>query len=174
MVATALIGIANFAIYMATIDYMVAAYGPRAASATGGNGFCRDFLAGVAALYARPLYSNIMPGTKWQLPIPSFILGGIAILLCIPVYVFYIWGAWFRMRSPYASELQKKRDEKEKKRQEAVRDSREGSPWVSRVVSRRASLDKVRPGAGKVGKKQPPSPKVAERDGSVSTASFHA
>ena len=69
-ICSALVGIANFAIYMATIDYMIAAYGPLAASATGSNGFCRDFLAGIAALYARPLYSNILPGTKWQMAIP--------------------------------------------------------------------------------------------------------
>lgn len=30
------------------------AYGPYAASATGGNGFARDFLAGIAALYSVP------------------------------------------------------------------------------------------------------------------------
>ena len=46
-----MIGIANFAIYGATIDYLIASYGPYSASATGGNGFCRDFLAGIAALY---------------------------------------------------------------------------------------------------------------------------
>ena len=39
---------------MATIDYMIAAYGPYSASATGGNGFARDFLAGVAAMYSVP------------------------------------------------------------------------------------------------------------------------
>jgi hypothetical protein len=39
---------------MATIDYMIAAYGPYAASATGGNGFARDFLAGIAAMYSAP------------------------------------------------------------------------------------------------------------------------
>jgi hypothetical protein len=39
---------------MATIDYMIAAYGPYAASATGGNGFARDFLAGIAAMYSVP------------------------------------------------------------------------------------------------------------------------
>lgn len=54
LIFSALVGIANYAIYMATIDYMVAAYGPYAASATGGNGFARDFLAGIAALYATP------------------------------------------------------------------------------------------------------------------------
>lgn len=54
MIASALIGIANYCIYMATIDYMVAAYGPYAASATGGNALARDFLAGVAAMYATP------------------------------------------------------------------------------------------------------------------------
>lgn len=41
------IGIANFTIYASTIDYMVAAYGFYAASATGGNGFSRDLLAGI-------------------------------------------------------------------------------------------------------------------------------
>jgi len=44
----------QFAIYMATIDYMIAAYGPYSASATGGNGFARDFLAGIAAMYSVP------------------------------------------------------------------------------------------------------------------------
>lgn len=172
MFAIALIGIANFAIYMATIDYMVAAYGPRAASATGGNGFCRDLLAGIAALYARPLYSNILPGTKWQLSVPSFILTGIAILLCIPVYVFYIWGAWFRLRSPYASELAKERDEKKGAREEAIKESREGTPATSRIGSRmgsrRASLNDVRA----EGNKEPPSPSVMEEEKEGS--SFHA
>ncbi|RYO80229.1 hypothetical protein DL764_009920 [Monosporascus ibericus] len=47
MFGSAIIGIANYAIYMATIDYMICAYGPYSASATGGNGWARDFLAGV-------------------------------------------------------------------------------------------------------------------------------
>jgi hypothetical protein len=44
---------------MATIDYMIASYGPYSASATGGNGFARDFLAGIAAMYSVP--------SKWYL-----------------------------------------------------------------------------------------------------------
>lgn len=44
----------KYAIYMATVDYMIASYGPYAASATGGNGFARDFLAGIAAMYSLP------------------------------------------------------------------------------------------------------------------------
>lgn len=44
----------KYAIYMATIDYMIASYGPYAAYATGGNGFARDFLAGIAAMYSMP------------------------------------------------------------------------------------------------------------------------
>lgn len=59
LIFSAFVGVANYAIYMATIDYMVAAYGPYAASATGGNGFARDFLAGIAALYATPRKSFI-------------------------------------------------------------------------------------------------------------------
>jgi hypothetical protein len=46
---------------------MIAAYGPYAASATGGNGLARDFLAGIAAMYATPCMSTLssashMPG----------------------------------------------------------------------------------------------------------------
>lgn len=46
--------LSQYAIYMATIDYMIASYGPYSASATGGNGLARDFLAGIAAMYATP------------------------------------------------------------------------------------------------------------------------
>lgn len=52
LVFAVLIGAANMAIYYATIDYMVAAYGGKySASATGGNGFSRDLLAGLCAFY---------------------------------------------------------------------------------------------------------------------------
>ena len=144
-----LVGIANFAIYMATIDYMVAAYGEFSASATGGNGFCRDFLAGIAALYATPFYSNIKKGTKWQLVIPTHILAGIAVLVAIPVYVFYAYGERIRQKSPYASKLEKKREAVEAEQIAVVEeyDSRRQTPVQSRVgsrvQSRRASLEMV-------------------------------
>lgn len=50
---------------MATIDYMVAAYGPYSASATGGNALARDFLAGVAALYSTPSKLSIVTLPTW-------------------------------------------------------------------------------------------------------------
>lgn len=59
MIFAAVVGIANYAIYMATIDYMIAAYGPYSASATGGNGWARDFLAGALTLPATPFFENI-------------------------------------------------------------------------------------------------------------------
>lgn len=49
-----LLTVLQFSIYMATIDYMVASYGPYSASATGGNALARDVLAGIAAMYAIP------------------------------------------------------------------------------------------------------------------------
>jgi MFS family permease len=58
MVFAAIIGIANYSIYMATIDYMICAYGPYSASATGGNGWSRDFLAGVLTIPATPFFSS--------------------------------------------------------------------------------------------------------------------
>lgn len=58
MVFSAIIGIANYSIYMATIDYMICAYGPYSASATGGNGWSRDFLAGVLTIPATPFFTS--------------------------------------------------------------------------------------------------------------------
>lgn len=111
LIFVCMIGIANLAIYQATCDYMVAAYGEYSASATGGNGFCRDVLAGIAALYATPFYTKIRPGTKWQLPIPSFILAVISVPLAVAPYVFYFKGEWFRNRSKWASQIAEKRAE---------------------------------------------------------------
>lgn len=54
LIFTAIVGVANYSVYKSSIDYMIAAYGVYAASATGGNDLARDFLAGIAALYAHP------------------------------------------------------------------------------------------------------------------------
>ena len=59
MIFAAMLGIANYAIYMATIDYMVCAYGPYSASATGGNGFARDLLAGILTIPATPFFTSV-------------------------------------------------------------------------------------------------------------------
>jgi MFS family permease len=61
MVFAAIVGIANYSIYMATIDYMICAYGPYSASATGGNGWSRDFLAGVLTIPATPFFESKQP-----------------------------------------------------------------------------------------------------------------
>ena len=103
-----LIVMANFAIYGATIDYMVAAYGPYAASATGGNGFARDLLAGLAALYAGPFFHYF--GKPNNLRVPSTILAGLAMVLSIPIYVFYKYGPKIRKSSKFASQLAGERD----------------------------------------------------------------
>jgi MFS family permease len=58
MIFAAIVGIANYSIYMATIDYMICAYGPYSASATGGNGWSRDFLAGVLTIPATPFFTS--------------------------------------------------------------------------------------------------------------------
>jgi MFS family permease len=98
-----LIAMANYAIYMATIDYMVAAYGPYSASATGGNGFARDFLAGIATMYSTPMYQNI--GSKYHLQWASTLLGCVGFLVLIPIYVFYWKGPTIRAKSKFAQQL---------------------------------------------------------------------
>lgn len=99
-----LIAMANYGIYMATIDYMVAAYGPYSASATGGNGFARDLLAGIATMYAIPMYENI--GGKFHLQWASTLLGCAGILVLIPLYIFYWKGPIIRERSEFAQTLE--------------------------------------------------------------------
>ncbi|KAK0620442.1 MFS multidrug transporter [Immersiella caudata] len=103
MVGSAIIGIANYAIYMATIDYMICAYGPYSASATGGNGWSRDFLAGVLTVPATPFYTNI--GGRLHLEIASTILFCISLILVVAVYAIYYYGPALRKRSPFAQSL---------------------------------------------------------------------
>lgn len=107
MIFACLIAIANYSIYMSTIDYMVAAYGPYSASATGGNGFARDFLAGISAMYTTPMYENI--GTL-HLQWASTILGVLAVFVAIPIYVFYWKGTYIREKSKFAQTLAADRD----------------------------------------------------------------
>ncbi|KAK5996839.1 putative transporter [Cladobotryum mycophilum] len=111
MVFVAIVGIANYAIYMATIDYMICAYGPYSASATGGNGWSRDFLAGVLTLPAIPFFKNIGKDSGKNLEYASTILFGIAFVLVIAVYVIYWKGPELRRRSPFAQRLADARQE---------------------------------------------------------------
>lgn len=107
MIFSAIIGIANYAIYMATIDYMICAYGPYSASATGGNGWARDFLAGVLTIPATPFYENI--GGKYHLEYASTILFCISVPLVVAVYIIYWKGPALRKRSPFAQQLSEAR-----------------------------------------------------------------
>lgn len=83
--------------------------GPYSASATGGNGFARDFLAGISAMYATPLYENI--GKKNGKPNPlhlqyaSTILACLAVAVTIPIYIFYWKGPTIRKKSKFAQTL---------------------------------------------------------------------
>lgn len=131
MFFSVLIGIGNYSIYMATVDYMIAAYGPYSASATGGNGFSRDLLAGVLTLPATPFFTNI--GGARHLNYASLILGCIGILVTIPVYIFYFKGEWFRKRSPFAQSLQAARNDNGGRRPSSIAAAR-------RASVRRASL----------------------------------
>jgi hypothetical protein len=92
---------------------MICAYGPYSASATGGNGWSRDFLAGVLTVPATPFYSNI--GGAKHLEYASTILFCISVVLVIAVYVIYWKGPTLRKRSPFAESLaaaQHERDER--------------------------------------------------------------
>jgi hypothetical protein len=93
-----LIGIANYTIYASTIDYMVAAYGFYAASATGGNGFARDFLAGALTPAGGPWVRSMGPQAMCG------ILAGISAIFCALCIGVRAKGAWLRRRSQYTAQ----------------------------------------------------------------------
>jgi hypothetical protein len=107
----------QYAIYQSSIDYQTAAYGPYAASATGGNDLARDFLAGVAAIYSTPLYKNI-PGRPVQYA--STILACLAFLVTTPIYIVYWKGPEIRAKSKFAQDLDKTFDESRDRRKSSI------------------------------------------------------
>lgn len=111
MIFAGIFGIANYAIYATTIDYMICAYGPYSASATGGNGFARDFMAGVLCLVAHPFFTGVDADQGKSLKYACLILFGISFLLVAAVYVVYWKGPQLRQRSPFAQKLANERDE---------------------------------------------------------------
>ncbi|KAJ5642356.1 hypothetical protein N7490_006356 [Penicillium lividum] len=109
MIFSTMVGIANYAIYLSSVDYMIASYGVYSASACGGNAFARDLLAGISAMYATPMYTNI--GDKWHVEYASTILGCLSCLVVAPIYVFYWYGPQIRDRSKFAKSLAADRKE---------------------------------------------------------------
>lgn len=103
MIFSVLVGMANYAIYFSSVDYMIAAYGVYSASATGGNAFARDFLAGIAAMYATPMYQNLSP--KYPTEYATTILACLSCLIVAPIYVFYWKGPQIRDASKFAQTL---------------------------------------------------------------------
>ena len=124
LIFAVLIGCANLAIYFATIDYMVAAYGGTySASATGGNGFARDVLAGICSFYTGPMYKKLgVTNSTW-------VLFAISALVCAPVFFVYKWGPTMRAKSLYAERIQQERE----KNAAAKQAMREASETVSEV-----------------------------------------
>lgn len=114
MVFSTLVGIANYGIYLSTVDYMVAAYGVYSASATGGNAFARDLLAGISAMYATPMYTNI--GDKFHVEYATTILACLSCLVVLPIYVFYWKGPYVRSKSKFAQSLAADRKENQGRR----------------------------------------------------------
>ncbi|KAL8907184.1 MAG: hypothetical protein Q9207_001550 [Kuettlingeria erythrocarpa] len=144
MVFAAIVGIANYSIYMATVDYMICAYGPYSASATGGNGWARDFLAGVLTVPATPFFTNI--GGEQHLQIASTILFAISFVLVIAVYVIYWYGPVLRKRSPFAQQLHAAREENGGRRMSHV--TYGGSRSQSYSGKRGSSTGSALPGLG--------------------------
>lgn len=112
VIASAIVGIANYSVYMGTIDYMVASYGEFAASATGGNGFARDLLAGILTWCAIPYYEAFANITSRSLQWANTLLAFVGLLLVISTMVIYFKGPSLRKKSSFAQRLAHAGDEK--------------------------------------------------------------
>jgi hypothetical protein len=119
---------------------MICAYGPYSASATGGNGWSRDFLAGILTVPATPFFTNI--GGKNHVEDACTILACIATLLIVAVYVIYWKGPELRKRSPFAQRLHAARAERRVSVMPGIYGSRRGS-----LASRSGSLGGSRQGS---------------------------
>ncbi|TKA25882.1 hypothetical protein B0A50_05637 [Salinomyces thailandicus] len=150
MIFAAIVGIANYSIYMATIDYMICAYGPYSASATGGNGWSRDFLAGVLTVPATPFFRNIGAESGNNLEYASTILACISFVLVIAVYVIYWKGPVLRARSPFAQQLADSRQQQEGGRRNSYMPSAEAATRRRSSVTGTSTYEgkPSRPGAG--------------------------
>lgn len=94
---------------------MVAAYGGKySASATGGNGFSRDVLAGACSFYTGPMYHKLgVSNATW-------VLFGLSVVLVFPVFVIQSKGPQIRARSKYAREVEADRQANATARREKV------------------------------------------------------
>lgn len=118
---------------------MIAAYGPYSASATGGNGWSRDFLAGVLTIPATPFYTNIGRSKGRNLEYASTILFCIAAVLVMAVYVIYWKGPTLRKRSPFAQQLDQERKGQTKRDGHTERLTQAHKRPVTGLGSRRSS-----------------------------------
>jgi hypothetical protein len=84
---------------------MICAYDPYLASATGGNGWARDLLAGVLTIPALPFFKNIGASSGKNLEYPSTILLVISLVLEVFVCIIYWKGPMLFKRSPFAQKL---------------------------------------------------------------------
>ncbi|KAI1260409.1 major facilitator superfamily domain-containing protein [Xylariaceae sp. FL1019] len=124
MLACLFIGVANYTVYMTTIDYMVKAYGDYSASATGGNGFMRDLLAGVLTFangpYWRSIHSLTSDNVK-ALRIGNVVWAAVSVPLVCAVFYIYAMGPRMRRRSPFAQKLANEQIELERSQLEQLR-----------------------------------------------------
>ena len=121
---------------------MVCAYGEYSASATGGNGFARDLLAGVLTMPAVPFFSNI--GDK-PLRDATLILFAVSIPLVGAVFLIYWFGPTLRRKSSFAQHLKQENVEFQKRRESIIlirscQNSVCGSRPITPNMSRRGSV----------------------------------
>ncbi|KAI1117157.1 major facilitator superfamily domain-containing protein [Nemania sp. NC0429] len=102
MIGTFLIGIANYGICIATIDYLICVYGRYSASAAGANGMVRNLLAGICTFFAVPFFKGIDSENDRTFAWASTILALAASVLAAAACYVYVNAPSLRRKSSFA------------------------------------------------------------------------
>lgn len=96
------------------------------ASACGGNALARDFLAGISAMFAVPMYEKM--GYEWA----STLLGFASILIIFPIYLLWYYGETVREKSIFAQTLAADRERNDGKNVDQDEDVEAGTVYTRR------------------------------------------
>lgn len=102
LIGATISGFSNFVIFQTLLNYLGMSFASYAASVFASNCLWRSVIAGVAPLFARPLYNNLAT-PNYKVGWGTSILGFIATLMILIPVLFYINGPRLRARSKFAS-----------------------------------------------------------------------
>jgi hypothetical protein len=90
-------GFGTILLFVSVLNYLIDAYTIFAASVLAANTVLRSLFGAAFPLFTAQMYDNL--GIHWASSIPAFLA-----LMCVPFpFLFYRYGSWVRLKSPFAA-----------------------------------------------------------------------